>query len=155
MSVAALQAIALLEALASGADRLSQRHFKATRRIVDTAWGLAIASDLSLPEVDGERSLLTRLSNAWVEHILQAAEDDAYVAEAFGSVTDLLAPPTVLMQPRLIWRVVKNRREKETDRDNDARLVSRYASSANVAEPASAPTRPHSGRDQHDDHKVG
>jgi 2-polyprenyl-6-methoxyphenol hydroxylase-like FAD-dependent oxidoreductase len=113
MSVAALQAIALREALSSGVDRLSQRYFKATRGIVDAAWDLAIGSDLSLPEVKGYRSLPTRLSNAWVERILQAAEDDTYVAEAFGSVTDLLAPPTVLMQPRLIWRVIKNRRESK------------------------------------------
>jgi 2-polyprenyl-6-methoxyphenol hydroxylase-like FAD-dependent oxidoreductase len=113
MSVAALQAIALREALSSGADRLSQRYFKATRRIVDIAWDLAIGSDLTLPEVEGHRSILTRLSNTWAERILQAAEDDAYIAEAFGSVTDLLAPPTVLMRPRLIWRVVKNRRERK------------------------------------------
>jgi 2-polyprenyl-6-methoxyphenol hydroxylase-like FAD-dependent oxidoreductase len=155
MSVAALQAIALRGALTSGASRLSQRYFKATRRIVDTAWDLAIGSDLSLPEVEGPRSILTRLSNAWVERILQAAEDDACVAEAFGSVTDLLAPPTVLMQPRLIWRVVRNRGEKQADKAKIARRVSRHPTTANVADLASAPMRPHRGRGQHDDHKVG
>jgi 2-polyprenyl-6-methoxyphenol hydroxylase-like FAD-dependent oxidoreductase len=155
MSVAALQAVALREALSLGADRLSQRYFKETRRIVDTAWDLAIGSDLSLPEVHGERSILTRLSNAWVERILQAAEEDAYVAEAFGSVTDLLAPPTVLMQPRLIWRVVKNRRRKATDRAKGARRLNRYPSTATVAKLGSSSPRPHLGRDEHDSHKVG
>jgi hypothetical protein len=155
MSVAALQAITLRDAFSSGADRLSQRYFKATRRIVDTAWDLAIGSDLSLPEVHGERSILTRLSNAWVERILQAAEEDAYVAEAFGSVTDLLAPPTVLMQPRLIWRVVKNRRRKETDKAKGARRLNRYPSTATVAKLGSSSPRPHLGRDEHDSHKVG
>ena len=83
----------------------SQRYFKVAGRIVDIAWDLAIGSDLSLPEVEGERPILIRLSNAWAERILKAAEHDPYVAEVFGSVTDLLAPPTVLMRPRFVWRV--------------------------------------------------
>lgn len=110
MSVAALEALALRHALESGTDRLPQRYLKAARGIVDVAWGLAIGSDLSLPEVAGPRSLSTRLSNQWAERILRAAEHDAHVAGVFGSVTDLLAPPTVLMSPRFAWRVVRGRR---------------------------------------------
>jgi 2-polyprenyl-6-methoxyphenol hydroxylase-like FAD-dependent oxidoreductase len=49
MSVAALQAVVLQQALASGKDRLSQRYFKASVKIVDIAWDLAIGSDPSLP----------------------------------------------------------------------------------------------------------
>jgi 2-polyprenyl-6-methoxyphenol hydroxylase-like FAD-dependent oxidoreductase len=112
MSVAALEAVALRQALASGKDRLSQRYFKASGKIVDIAWDLAIGSDLSLPEVAGERPILTRLSNAWSERILKAAEHDPYIAEVFGSVTDLLAPPTVLMRPRFVWRVVTSRTKR-------------------------------------------
>ena len=116
MSVAALQAVALRQTLSSGKDRLSQRYLKASRRIVDIAWDLAIGSDLSLPEVEGERPILTRLSNAWAERILRAAEDDPNVAEVFGTVTDLLAPPTALMRPRFVWRVARSRAEKHADR---------------------------------------
>jgi hypothetical protein len=105
MSVAALQAVALQQALTSGERRLTERYFKASGRIVDIAWDLAIGSDLALPEVAGKRAILIRLSNAWAERILKAAEHDPYVAEVFGSVTDLLAPPTVLMRPRFVWRV--------------------------------------------------
>jgi hypothetical protein len=103
----------------------------------------------------GERSILTRMSNAWVERILQAAEDDAYVAEAFGSVTDLLAPPSLLLQPRLIWRVVKNRRRKQADKSKGARRLNRYPSTATVAKRGSPSPHPHLGRDEHDSHKVG
>jgi 2-polyprenyl-6-methoxyphenol hydroxylase-like FAD-dependent oxidoreductase len=110
MSVAALEAVALRRSLPSRRDRLSQRYFKASGKIVDIAWNLAIGSDLSLPEVDGERSILTRLSNAWAERFLKAAEHDPYVAEVFGSVTDLIAPPTVLLRPRFVWRVARNKR---------------------------------------------
>jgi hypothetical protein len=57
MSVAALMAVALQQSLASGKDRLSQRYFKASGKIVDIAWDLAIGSDLALPEVASERPL--------------------------------------------------------------------------------------------------
>jgi hypothetical protein len=90
------------------------RVFKASNKIIDIAWDLAIGSDLSLPEVEGERPFLTRLSNAWAERILQAAERDPYVASVFGSVTDLLAPPSVLMRPRFVWRVASSRRLGKT-----------------------------------------
>jgi hypothetical protein len=115
MSVAALEALALRQSLSAGEARLSQRYFKASGRIVDVAWDLAIGSDLSLPEVDGERSILLQLSNAWAERILKAAEHDPYVADVFGSVTDLLAPPTVLMRTRFVWRVATNRTKKHPD----------------------------------------
>jgi 2-polyprenyl-6-methoxyphenol hydroxylase-like FAD-dependent oxidoreductase len=110
MSVAALEALALRQALASGTARLPQRYYRASSGIVDVAWDLATGSDLSIPEVTGARPILTRLSNAWAERILQAAEHDAYVAGVFGSVTDLVASPTVLMRPRFAWKVVTRSR---------------------------------------------
>ena len=115
MSVAALQAVALRQTLSSGGDRLFQRYFKASRRIIDIAWELAVGSDLSLPEVEGERPIPTRLANAWTERILKAAEHDPYVAEVFGSVTDLLAPPAVLMRPRFVWRVARSNPAKHLE----------------------------------------
>jgi 2-polyprenyl-6-methoxyphenol hydroxylase-like FAD-dependent oxidoreductase len=85
MSVAAIQAVALRQSLSSGEDQLSQRYFEAARRIVDIAWDLAIGSDLSLPEVKGRRPILIRLSNAWAERILTAAEHDPYVADVLAA----------------------------------------------------------------------
>jgi 2-polyprenyl-6-methoxyphenol hydroxylase-like FAD-dependent oxidoreductase len=129
MCVAALEAVALRQILTSGTGRVSQRYFKAARSIVDIVWDLAIGSDLALPEVAGKRPILTRLSNAWAERILTAAEHDPYVAEVFGSVTDLLAPPTVLMRPRLVWRVARRCAKKHADKgrvpvgDRDASTV--------------------------------
>jgi 2-polyprenyl-6-methoxyphenol hydroxylase-like FAD-dependent oxidoreductase len=116
MSVAALQAVALRNSLVSSADRLSRRYFKASGKIVDIAWDLAIGSDLSLPEVAGDRPIATRLSNVWVERVLKAAEHDPYVAEVFGSVTDLLAPPVVLMRPLFVWRVARSATRRASPR---------------------------------------
>lgn len=109
MSVAALEAIALRRCLASGREHAATRYFKAAARIVDVAWDLAVGGDLALPEVVGERTFATRISNAWADQVLRAAERDGWVATVFGSVTDLVAPPTVLLHPRFVWRVVRNR----------------------------------------------
>jgi 2-polyprenyl-6-methoxyphenol hydroxylase-like FAD-dependent oxidoreductase len=125
MSVAALEAVALRQELEAGTGRLPHRYFKATSKIVDVAWGLAIGSDLSLPEVHGARPILTRMSNAWAERILQAAERDPSVAEVFGSVTDLLAPPAVLMRPRFAWAVVTRRSRHEAPQPSPGRLTNR------------------------------
>lgn len=113
-------------ALASGKDRLSQRYFSASGKIVDIAWDLAIGSDLALPEVAGERPLLTRLSNSWAERILTAAERDPYVAEVFSSVTDLLAPPTVLVRPRFVWRVAKSRTKRQAATRNARPVIGTF-----------------------------
>lgn len=110
MSVAACQAVQLHRCLARGEEGLARRYFKATRTIVDVAWDLAVGSDLSLPEVDGERSLAVRISIGWADRIIRAAEHDGYVAGVFGSVTDLVAPPSALLRPRFAWRVVRGAR---------------------------------------------
>ena len=110
ISIAALEAVALRQSLQAGRNGLSKGYFKASGKIVNIAWDLAIGSDLSLPEVDGERPILTRLSNAWADRILKVAEHDPYVAEVFGSIfTDLIAPPTALIGPRFVWRVARNK----------------------------------------------
>ena len=116
MSVAALEAVALRQVLSSGKGRACRHYFKAARSIVDIVWDLAIGSDLALPEVAGKRSVRTRMSNAWAERILTTAEHDPYVAEVFGSVTDLLAPPTALMRPRFVWRVARSRAKENADK---------------------------------------
>lgn len=140
MSVAALQAVALRKALSAGEVGLPQRYFKAAGRIVDVAWDLAVGSDLSLPEVEGARPLLTRLSNAWAERILRAAEHDPYVAEVFGSVTDLIAPPSVLVRPRFVSRVALCRLGRPRRRPERSARAS-PARGLNPAAPAPAPRR--------------
>jgi 2-polyprenyl-6-methoxyphenol hydroxylase-like FAD-dependent oxidoreductase len=114
MSVAALEAEAMRDCLAGGTDRLARRYFRAVRGPVGVAWDLAVGSDLALPEVAGPRPLSVRLGNAWVERLLALAEQDAYAAERFGDVADLLAPPRTLVAPRLVWRMLTNRPPRPT-----------------------------------------
>jgi hypothetical protein len=112
MSVAALEALALRRALERGERRLAPRFFGAAGGVVGQAWGLAVGSDLGLPEVAGHRSLGLRLTNAYMERLLRVAEHDPLVAAAFNDVADLLAPPAHVLHPRVLWRVLRGPRQR-------------------------------------------
>jgi 2-polyprenyl-6-methoxyphenol hydroxylase-like FAD-dependent oxidoreductase len=107
MSVAALEAIVLRRCLEQGEQQLAKRFFRAAGKIVAPAWDMAIGGDLALPEVLGKRSLIVRISNAYMERLLRVAERDPIVAQAFGEVSDLLAPPQDVLKPRILWRVLR------------------------------------------------
>jgi 2-polyprenyl-6-methoxyphenol hydroxylase-like FAD-dependent oxidoreductase len=110
MSVAALEAIELRRCLERGDRRLARRFFRAAGRVAGPAWELAVGGDLALPEIDGDRPAMLRLTNAYVERLLRAAEQDPVVAAAFNDVADLLAPPPSIMRPKVLWRVLRGSR---------------------------------------------
>jgi 2-polyprenyl-6-methoxyphenol hydroxylase-like FAD-dependent oxidoreductase len=119
MSVAALEAGELKRCLEQGQHRLHNRFFRATGKIVSQAWDMAIGGDLALPEVAGDRPLTLRITNGYIERLLRVAEYDPIVAQAFGDVSDLLAPPQEVLKPRIIWRVLRGnlqRRQVTTER---------------------------------------
>jgi 2-polyprenyl-6-methoxyphenol hydroxylase-like FAD-dependent oxidoreductase len=106
MSVAALQAAALQDTLASGDRDLARRFFRAAAEPVDLAWQLTIGSDLALPQVRGRRPLPVRVINAYVNRVLIAAERDRAVAERFLRVASLQDPATRLFRPSTARRVL-------------------------------------------------
>jgi 2-polyprenyl-6-methoxyphenol hydroxylase-like FAD-dependent oxidoreductase len=107
MSVAALEAITLRRCLELREQPLAQRFFRAAGKIVTPAWEMAVGGDLALPEVPGHRPLMLRITNAYVERLLRVAERDPIVAQAFGDVSDLLAPAQEVLRPRILWRVLR------------------------------------------------
>jgi hypothetical protein len=112
MSVAALEALELRRCLREGDRQLTRRFFRAAGKVVAPAWEMAVGGDLALPEVQGDRPLLLRLTNAYVERLLQVAEHDPLVAAAFNDVADLIAPPENIMRPRVLWRVLRGPRQQ-------------------------------------------
>jgi 2-polyprenyl-6-methoxyphenol hydroxylase-like FAD-dependent oxidoreductase len=106
MTVAAIQAVTLRDTLAGGSDRLAQRFFKAASKPLGVTWQMATGSDLSIAQVEGPRPLPVRMINAYINLVLTAAEQDSVLAERFLKVQYLLAPPTSLMRPGTMARVV-------------------------------------------------
>ena len=117
MSVAALEAVELRRCLERGDRRLARRFFRASGKVVAPAWEMAVGGDLALPEVEGNRPLMLRLTNAYVERLLRVAEHDPMVAAAFNDVADLLAPPQSIMRPRVLSRVLRSRRRSPARAD--------------------------------------
>ncbi len=115
VTVAALEALALRDCLLRGRRDLSRRFFRAAAKPIATAWQLAACSDLALPEVEGPRPAVVRMSNAYMNRVLTACESDAVVAGQLFKVTSLVDLPRRLSNPRFVCRVaaVNLRRRKK------------------------------------------
>ena len=106
MSVAALQAVALRDSLASRDRNLARRFFGAASKPTTMAWQLTVGSDLTLPHVQGPRPLSFRVINAYIDRVLTAAERDPSVAEQFVRVAALQHPFKRLFRPSMALRVL-------------------------------------------------
>jgi 2-polyprenyl-6-methoxyphenol hydroxylase-like FAD-dependent oxidoreductase len=110
MTVSALQAEALRACLVRGGrstDDLARRFFKAAAKPVGVAWDTALGEDLSLPQVEGDRSARVRVANAFVGRVKAASAHDEVVSEAFLRVINVLEPPTSLFAPAILRRVLR------------------------------------------------
>jgi 2-polyprenyl-6-methoxyphenol hydroxylase-like FAD-dependent oxidoreductase len=125
MSVAALQAVALRDSLASDDGDLARRFFRAAAKPVNMAWQLTVGSDLALPQVQGPRPLPVRIINAYVSRVLAAAERDRVVAERFLRVAALQDPVTRLFRLPTALRVLLGnlRRRPEPATDTTTRVA--------------------------------
>jgi len=106
MSVAALQAVALRDALTRGDQDLASRFFRAAAKPVGVAWQLAVGGDLALPEVQAPRPWPVRMINAYVNWLQTAAEHDIVITTRFFRVAGLIEPPALLLRPSTVWRVL-------------------------------------------------
>jgi 2-polyprenyl-6-methoxyphenol hydroxylase-like FAD-dependent oxidoreductase len=116
MTVAALQAKALRDSLRAGTAGLARRYFRAAAEPIGVAWQFAVGGDLSLPEVEGHRSLSGKLMGRYVGRVQAAGEHDIDVAEQFIRVVGLLDPPQRLLRPRIALRALSPRRRSPAER---------------------------------------
>ena len=119
MSVAALQADALRQVLRVGGKKLSNRFFNQASAVIDNPWNIAVGADLRMPETKGPRSTSGKLINWYIANLHKQAQTDSDAAVAFSRVTQLLAPPTTLMRPSMITRVVRGLIQRKLNRSRD------------------------------------
>jgi 2-polyprenyl-6-methoxyphenol hydroxylase-like FAD-dependent oxidoreductase len=106
MSVAALQAAALRDALAGGDRDLARRFFRAAAKPVGVAWQLTVGAELALPQVQGPRPLPLRVTNAYIDRAQAAAEHDTVLARRLLRVVSLQDRPTRMFRPSTAGRVL-------------------------------------------------
>ncbi|MEU8798621.1 FAD-dependent monooxygenase [Spirillospora sp. NPDC048819] len=106
MTVACLEAEVLCRCLDAGPRGLTRRYFRAVAKALNDPWRMAVAADLSMPEVEGRRGPAVKVMNAYVDRVQAAASRDADVAEQFFRVVGLLDPPAALMRPSILVRAL-------------------------------------------------
>jgi 2-polyprenyl-6-methoxyphenol hydroxylase-like FAD-dependent oxidoreductase len=112
MTIAALEARALRAAVTShGLPQLPRRFYDAAGKLVDRAWALAVGADLSFPEVEGKRPPASGMVNSYLHQYRRAASVDPALGTAFLRVANMTEPPTSLLRPANILRVLRSARK--------------------------------------------
>ncbi|MBI3224438.1 MAG: FAD-dependent monooxygenase [Mycolicibacterium cosmeticum] len=112
MTMAAIESTILRDCLRQGDKDLARRFFRASARKLRVAWQTAVGSDLSLPEVEGPRPLAMRLSNAYLNWVMRAAETDVDTTAQLARVTGMLDSPLRLFRPGFVAHVAQINRRK-------------------------------------------
>jgi 2-polyprenyl-6-methoxyphenol hydroxylase-like FAD-dependent oxidoreductase len=113
MTVAAIEALVLRDCLRRSNRNLPRRFFRASAKKIRIAWQSAAGSDLALPEVDGQAPLSMRLSNSYLDLVMAAAERDPAVFLTFLRVMGMMDPPTRLLVPQFVFRVLRVNRSRQ------------------------------------------
>jgi 2-polyprenyl-6-methoxyphenol hydroxylase-like FAD-dependent oxidoreductase len=115
MTVAAQEAALLCQCLDAGDADLARRFFAAAAVAIDTPWDIAVGNDLRHPQVQGPRSPKVRFINWYIGKLHMAARHDAKLAIAFLEVANLEAPPTRLLHPAIVTRVLRGNLGRRRD----------------------------------------
>ncbi|PZF96466.1 FAD-dependent oxidoreductase [Micromonospora deserti] len=108
MSVASIEALTLREHLRRGGPPESLPFMADMSRVIDTPWDISAGGDLDFPGVQGRRTLMVRVGNAYMARVQYAATRDARVTEGFMRVAGLIDPPQALMRPAMLLRVLRH-----------------------------------------------
>lgn len=115
MTSAAMQAAALDQLLQEQQclTSLWRAFFTAAAKVVDIPWQLAAGEDFRFPETQGQRPAGVDLINRYVAKVHRATHHDPVVYAAFLRVMNLMAAPTSLFHPRILWRVLWARSQSQ------------------------------------------
>lgn len=107
MTVAAIEAITLRDHLAAGAPDAAVFH-RAIAKVIDVCWDMAVSGDLGYAGVEGTRTAKIRIGNAYLGKLHAAATRDGELTRRFMRVAGLVDPPTAIMRPSTMFRVLRN-----------------------------------------------
>jgi 2-polyprenyl-6-methoxyphenol hydroxylase-like FAD-dependent oxidoreductase len=117
MSVAAIEALILRDCLQQGDRNLPRRFFRSSTKEIRVAWRAAVSSDLALPQIEGKRSVSIRMANAYAERVQAAAETDPAMVQLFLRSISMIDPPSHLLRPSTVLRVIKTPRRRPVARE--------------------------------------
>ncbi|MGK4584678.1 FAD-dependent oxidoreductase [Kitasatospora sp. HPMI-4] len=106
MTVAAIESLVLRRHLEQGPPKPGP-FFHDLAKVIDAPWEMSAGADLGFPEVEGRRTLKSRLGNAYVSRLQAAAVGDGELSVAFLRTAGLVDGPQALMRPRVLARVLR------------------------------------------------
>jgi 2-polyprenyl-6-methoxyphenol hydroxylase-like FAD-dependent oxidoreductase len=106
MQVAVLDQV-LSERKKGTLDGIRERHFPRAAKVVGMAWRLAVGEDFRTSTTSGPKPLGTDLINPYVARVHKATHVDPDVYRVFLDVMNLVRPPSALLAPRVVWRVLR------------------------------------------------
>jgi 2-polyprenyl-6-methoxyphenol hydroxylase-like FAD-dependent oxidoreductase len=124
MSVAALEALALHHCLVEGRENLAPRFFDRIEPVVDIAWNMAVGADFGFSETTGPKPRGTGFFTWYLGRLLRHAQTDGILTDAFVRVQMMERPPSSLMRPGIVWRVLIPRRR--APRSEPPRVAGQY-----------------------------
>ncbi|TDC42959.1 FAD-dependent oxidoreductase [Micromonospora sp. KC213] len=114
MTAAALGSLVLAEHLRHGEPQ-PVAFFRDLARQLDSPWDFSGGADLGYAGVEGKRTAKIRFANAYVARLQRAATRDARLTDAFIRVAGLIDPPSSLMRPATMLRVLRHGRPRATN----------------------------------------
>ncbi len=85
---------------------LWRQFFQRIGKVVDIPWQIAACEDFRYPETVGDKPIMTDLTNAYLAKVHRATQHDTVVYSQFLKVMNLMAPPTSLLHPKIVCRVL-------------------------------------------------
>lgn len=109
MTTATMGVMLLRDALGRGADSpgFSREFQKALARSANDPWSSSTGEDFRFPGVEGHRPFGQGLMGWYSGKLHRAANVDPEVVSRFYKVMHMVAPPSELMSPGMIWRVLR------------------------------------------------
>jgi 2-polyprenyl-6-methoxyphenol hydroxylase-like FAD-dependent oxidoreductase len=109
MACAALQAGALASAVQKrgpGSPELPRRFHRAAAKIIDSPWAIAVGGDFQYPQTVGPKPRGADQTNRYVLRVVRGAQSSLPLARTFNDVLNLVTPPSSLVRPDVLARVV-------------------------------------------------
>jgi hypothetical protein len=94
-------------------DDLYKPYFKQIAKIVDIPWQTAVGEDFRYPQTQGKKAPGTDLINSYIDKVHLATHHDPIVGAALFKVLNMMEPPTSLLNPKILWRVLRNKVPKQ------------------------------------------
>lgn len=131
MTVASIESLVLRKHLALGPVPQPLAFFADIAKEIKAPWSLSAGADLGYAAVEGKRTPMVKMINAYVTKLQAVAVNDAKLANAFVRVAGLIDSPPTLLKPSNMLRVLRGSLRRSSD------------------EPAAAPSQPESSSTEH------